>query len=325
LQRPRAVTFLDAGGPAFYALVNNSDNSRQAFVSFPLTAADPTVIAFPDGWYVAGCVAAITPFDVQLSSSKVLAGSRDGTIGLKQPCNADGFLRLNLDSQAITAIPLPSQAQMAVGTMTVLNDYVYTVNPVVARAATDTVYALDGATGSLVALRAPTSISGFTVPLQQIPDLNWLVSEATNRVRGDGGLIVFDLDNQVVTTLPLPDGFDSVAEQGIYLATRKVVALGQRNGGRGSAFVLYDLKNGNVSVVPNPQGVAFVGPRPTAAGGAGGGAPPGGAGGGALPGGAAGLAGARGLISANTNANTISAIGLDGAGRQVGIVVVRIP
>ena len=109
------------------------------------------------------------------------------------------------------------------------------------------------------------SISGFTAPLQPISDLNLLVSEATNKTAGDAGLILFDLDNQVVNPLPLPDGFDSVTLQGVYLATRKVVGIGLESGGRGSQFIVYDLRSDSVTVVPNPPGVAFIGSRPNAA------------------------------------------------------------
>jgi hypothetical protein len=257
-------------------------------------------------------------FDIVLSSSKVLAGSRDGTIATRQACTADGFLQLNMDLGTVTVAPL-SQAQMDVRAMAAMNDYVYSFNPTVARGVTDSVFAFDGAAGSLLSPMGPSSsISGFSPQLQQISDLNWLVSEATNRVAGDAGLILFDLDNQVVKNLPLPDGFDSVTAQGIYLATRKVVGLGMRTGGRGSAFIVYDLKADNVTVVPNPPGVVFLGARGNAN------RPPGAPGGPAGPG-APGVPALRGLISPNTNANTISAVGLDAQGRQVSMVVVRIP
>ena len=315
--RFRIAGFLDAAGPAYYVLANNADNSRQVFVSFPLTQGDAAVLPFPDGWYGAACQPALPVFDALLSRSRVLAGSRDATIATRQPCTADGFLQVNLDSGTITALPLASQAQMNVGAMAAMNDYVYSINPTATRGVTDTVFAFDGATGSLLPPMGPsTSIAGFSAQLQQISDLNWLVTEATNRTPGDAGLILFDLDNQVVKPLPLPDGFDSVTTQGIYLATRKVVGLGVRSGGRGSAFIIYDLKSDNVTVVQNPAGIAFLGARGPAN------RPPGAPGGPGGPGGAAAL---RGLISANTSANTISAVGLDAQGRQVGIVVVRIP
>jgi uncharacterized protein (TIGR03437 family) len=318
--RFRTVAFLDTNGPSYYVLANNADNSQQAFVSFPFTQADSNTISFPAGWFVAGCQAAVAVFDVQLSSSKVLAASRDATLAAKTACNADGFLQLNLDDKTIGVTPLPSQSQVDVRAMTVLNDYVYGFNPTAARGVTDTVFTYDGATGSLLnPLGPPNSISGFTAPLQQVADLNLLVSEATNKTPGDAGLILFDLDNQVTTLLPLPDGFDSVSAQGVYQATRKVVGIGVRTAGRGSQFIVYDLASDSVTVVPNPQGVAFVGLRPGAARPGQPGAP---GGPGAGPGGAAA---ARGLISANTSANTIAAVALDAQGKQVGIMVVRVP
>jgi uncharacterized protein (TIGR03437 family) len=321
--RFRTVAFIHPSGPSYYTLVNNSDNSKQAMVSFPFTQADPALVPFPDGWFVAGCLPNIAVFDIQLSSSKVLPASRDATLATKTACNADGFLQLNLDSQSITATALPSQAQVDVRAMSVLNDYVYGFNPTAARAATDTVFTFDGATGSLLTPQGPpNSISGFATPLQQVPDLNLLLSEATNRTAGDAGLILIDLDNQVTTLLPLPDGFDSVSAQGIYLATRKVVGIGVRSGGRGSQFIMYDLSSDSVTVVPNPPGIAFVGARPGANRPGGPGAPGAPAGPGAGPG--AALA-QRGLISANASANTISAVGVDPQGKQAVIMVVRIP
>src|SRR5205085_10588698 len=135
--------------------------------------------------------------------------SRDATIATKAACNADGFLQLDLDANTVVATALSSQAQVDVRAMSVLNDYVYGFNPTVARGVTDTVFAFDGATGSLLnPLGPPNSISGFTAPLPQVQDLNLLVSDATNKTAGDAGLIVFDLDNQVSHTLPLPEGFD---------------------------------------------------------------------------------------------------------------------
>ena len=313
--RFRTASFLDATGRLFYVLVNNGDNSQQGFVSFPLDQSDAKFVAFPGGWFAAACTPAIAIFDLQLSGSKVLAGARDGTIGARTTCSADGFLLLDLGQQTVSVVPLPAQAQMDVRALGSLNDYVYSTNPTVGRnAVTSAIYALDGATGSpLPTLGPPSFITGFNPLLQPVAQLNWLITEASSKAQGDGGLLVFDLDNQVANLLPLPDGFDSVIAQGAFVATRKVVALGTRSGGAGSQFVIYNLETSDFNVVPNPPRAAFVGGRAPARAGA-----PG------AGGGAAALA-LRGLISANPNANTISAVGTAPDGKQMGVMVVRIP
>jgi hypothetical protein len=327
--RFRTVVFPDSpnGPSAYYAMVSNADGSRQAFVSFPLTqGGDPTVVSFPEGWYVAGCTPAINVFGIQLSNSRVLAGSRDRTVLTRQPCKADGFLQLNLEANSMAVFPLQSQAQVDVGSLRLLNDYIYGFNPTTGRS-TDTVYTFDGATGTLLQpLGTSVSTAGFTTPLQEVTQLNLLVSEATNRTAGDAGLIQFDLDNQLVTPLSLPEGFDSVTVAGIFPATRKVAAIGLLSGGRGSQFIIYDLTNDSVTRVNNPPGVAFIGSRPGAARPGGPGAPgaPGGPGVGPGAGGGGAAAAAR-LISPNPKANTISAVGVNAAGNQTAIVVVRIP
>ena len=113
-------------------------------------------------------------------------------------------------------------------------------------------------------------------------------------------MVLFNLDAQTVTALPVPDGLVAVAnlDDGATvccLVTRKLAARGLKPGG--SNVVIYNLASGDITVVPNPDGVTSVGPT----------------GGGPLR-----------LVVANSRANTISAVAYSAA-RQAGIMVIRVP
>ena len=115
---------------------------------------------------------------------------------------------------------------------------------------------------------------------------------------------------------------------GVFPVTRKLVARGTRSDSTGSQFIVYELVSGDGMVVPNPEGVAWVGslPRQTG-GGLPGGVPPGGGfPGGGLPGGvpSLGLASA-GLQQANAKANTVAAVCFDSDRKQAGVLAVRVP
>ncbi|MCL4401431.1 MAG: hypothetical protein M1436_02025 [Acidobacteria bacterium] len=165
-------------------------------------------------------------------------------------------------------------------------------------------------------------------PIPQISALSGAVT--TGRVAGNAGLVLFDLAAAQARILPVPEGFAAITEAGVFPATRKMVARGFLEGNEGSQLLIYDLNTGDLTgIVPNPDGVAFIGPRPAAAvtppvpgvpgapGASGGGA--GGAGGAA-----AGL-NVPTLLTTNPKANTVSAVALDAGGKQVGVVAVRIP
>jgi hypothetical protein len=272
-------------------------------------------VSFPDGWFAAACTPNIGIATLQLSGSVALMGARDGSIKLKTPCTADGFIQLDLAKQAALAIALPPQAQMNASQVlnADVNDYVYSYNPSAARGVTDTVYVLDGSTvpaSLLPVFTLPSGIAGF-LPPGAIPDLNLLIAVGVNRAAGDGGLVIFDLDNSATRVLPVPANYQSISFEGVLLTTRKVLARGTLQGARGSRLLIYDLSTNDVTEVPNPEGVVFVGDRPTTP-------RPGGAGG-------AGGPSARPLLSVNSKANTALAVGLDADGNQVGIMVVRIP
>jgi hypothetical protein len=158
----------------------------------------------------------------------------------------------------------------------------------------------------------PNTVNAFgTATLQQIPEMNALLAQSVDKIAGDQGFVLFNLDAQTVSNLPLPDGFVTVTnlDDGATvccLATRKLVARALKAGG--SSVVIYDLVTGDVVVAPNPDNVTGIGP-PAATGNGGG---------------AAAAANPARLVLANSQANTVSAVAYNG-NRQVGIIVIGIP
>ena len=161
--------------------------------------------------------------------------------------------------------------------------------------------------GSAYALPLPAVTGGFIdTTLQQIPEVNSLLAQSINRVAGDQGLVLINLELASVVNLPVPDGFTTVTPLSdgaavCCLATRKLAARALKQGG--SAVVIYDLITGDIAVPQNPDGVTSVGPPASQ--------------------GAAPATMPDRLILANARANTIAAVAYNGH-RQVGIVVIRV-
>jgi uncharacterized protein (TIGR03437 family) len=310
---PREPAFFDPASRQFFALARAADSTRDAFVAFPLTAADPKLATFPDGWFAASCTADIRLLNLDLAGQLALAAATAPETEFKQSCPGAGFLLLDFTDAAVTAVPLPDQGLLRVpatradASLSQMNNYVFGARLDTTRAATsDTIYVLDGVYGSAAVLPLPPTVNGFSdASLQQVPELNSLLAQTVNRVAGDQGLLLFNLDRQTVTNLPVPEGFTSIAplQDGAAiccLTTRKIIARALKQGG--SNLVIYDLLSNELAVVPNPEGVTSFGPPP---------APQ-----------AVGTP-AR-LISANSRANTAYAVTYNG-NRQTGIMVVRIP
>jgi len=284
------------------ALARTSDNSQHGFVSFPIDGTTPTTIPFPDGVFAAACAPAIPLVSLTLSRSLALVTSSSNDISVQTPCPGSGFVQLDLASQGLAFIPMPSSGEFDVtaGTNGNLNSYVYGLNAATINgAASDSLFVLDGANGSAFRLSAPAGITSFQ-NLQQVASMNLLVGLATRRNAGDAGLVVFDLQNQAVRLLPIPSGFASVTIAGIFTTTRKVVARAAKPGNDGAQLLIYDLASGMATVVPNPPGVTLYGQAGAAAT-------------------------APQILIANVKANTVAAIGMDQNARQPGLLVVRIP
>jgi uncharacterized protein (TIGR03437 family) len=315
---PTEAFYFDTTSRQVFALARAADASQDAFVAFPITAGtDPKIVAFPSGWFATSCTADIRLYSLDLVGQIALAGSKVAETDFKSLCPGSGFLTLDPAQGAMTAIPVGDQGQIRVPatrtetTVAQMNNYVYALKLDSTRATSaDTMYVLDSVNGNVFTLPVPSTVNAFvTATVQQIPEINSLLVQAIDKTAGDQGFVLFDLDAQTVTNLPLPDGFVTVnnltdGASVCCLATRKLVARALKAGG--SSVVMYDLVTGDVLVVPNPDNVTGIGPPPAANGGG------------------AQAATAGRVVLANAQANTVSAVGYNG-NRQVGIILIRIP
>jgi uncharacterized protein (TIGR03437 family) len=313
---PRAPFSFDAATRQFFLLARAADASKDAFLAFSTATADTKVAAFPDGWFAASCTSDIRLLPLYLAGQLALAAARTPAPGYLASCPGNGFAILDFSEDTVTAVPLPDQGGLlrvpstrADTSLAQMNNYVFGARLDTTRTTTsDAVYVLDGVNASTVLLAMPAGLNGFTdTTLQQIPQLNALLAQTVDKVAGDEGLILFNLDLQTVQNLPVPDGFTTVTaleDNGAVccLATRRLLARAQKAGG--AALVIYDLLTNELAVAPNPDGVTSFGP------------PPGG--------GVNAAANAARVISSNARANTAYAVAYNGT-RQVGIIVVRIP
>jgi uncharacterized protein (TIGR03437 family) len=311
---PTEPVIFDTASRTFFALARTPDAAKDAFIGFPLVSGDLAIAEFPEGWFAASCTSDIRPLTLNLVGQAALVGSRVAETEFKTACAGTGFLTLDFSEAAMQAIPLGDQGQIRVPTtradtsLALMNDYVYAVKLDSTRPnASDALYVLDGVNASAAAMPLPNAVTAFTNgALQQLPETNSLLVQTIDRVAGDQGFVLFNLDAQTAANLPLPDGFVSVASLAdgatvCCFATHKLIARAVKPGG--SAAVIYDLVTGDVNVVTNPDNVTSIGPA-------------------AAPAGAA-VTAAR-VVLANAMANTISAVAYNG-NRQVGIMVIRIP
>jgi hypothetical protein len=358
---PRESFTVDLQARLFYALARNADNTRHAFIGFALDAADPKLVAFPDGWFATACSANMPVYSLDLSRRAAMMASKVAETEFKQICTSSGFALLDLAGGEISAIAMPVQAQVLATAAAEMNDYVYAAGYDSSRSnnTSDTLFVLDGGNATTFALSIPPAVSGFNVNgILRLADANALVATATRSVAGDQGLMYFNLDAQTATVLPVPEGFNRMAtinDAGVpcCLSTRRLVARAFA-GTAGAGVVIYDLANNDIALVPNPAGVTSIGQPAVAAGGGqqgGGGTGGGGTGGGGQtppvttppvttppvttpPGTTPGAGGgtgqaaaavvAGGLVASNDAANTVAAIAMDGD-KQVGVVVIRVP
>lgn len=350
LARLRSTVYFDQTSGALVVMARNAETGAHGFVSFVnADRTDVKVSAFPDGWYAATCVTQVRLFNLELSRRLALFGAARPQDAIATPCVAQGFITLDLQSLEARAASMPGQGQANVQTANEVNDYVYVSNVVdtTNQQLSDTLYVLDGVTASSYRMDLPQGVVGFA-GLQGVPALSGVVTTATSsRVVGDAGLVYFDLENERTRVYPVPDGFQTATLLSVFPNTRKIVARGTKTENAGSQVLIFDIETGDLTVVKNPDGVAFVGQLPAAAGagggaGGGGGGNPGGPGGPGVPGGGGpGFPGGGGtpvvpggggaaqpvatIQSVNTKANTVAAMGYNADRQPVGIVVVRVP
>ncbi len=343
----RALVYFDAQRQTLYIAARRSDRSGDGMIAFSAQDLEAGVIAFPEAWFVAACSPTLPAFTLELSRRLVLLGGPEPESEIKDPCPATGFLLLDLEERKVTAVELPGQGRFdADPTVTGdVNDFIYGSNTDPSRRnLADTLYVLDGVSASAFRLDLPTGVTSFANPVA-VPAMNAVIALATNRVAGDAGFVFFDLENAVARLLPAPEGFAQVSFLSVFPATRKLAARGVKAGGAGSQYLIYDLVTGDLLAPANPERVAWVGAVPQAAVGQGGGTqnppgqgiPPPGQGtpapGQGPPG--AGRPGQGGAVTpaapapvlqqVNPRANTIAAAAFDAQGKQVGLLVVRVP
>ncbi|MBK5294851.1 MAG: hypothetical protein JJE04_24635 [Acidobacteriia bacterium] len=246
-----------------FVLSSNSDGSAHSFTAFTGPELQPTTITLPSGWFVANCQPRIALFNLELSRRIALLGSSTAETEVKAACLSQAFLLLDIASQQITAVPLPGQGQInAASPAGDVNDYLFgTSSDGGNRNLADTLFVLDSVAGSAFRLNLPSGVTQFS-GLQPIPELSALLAAATTRAEGDGGLVYFDLENETSRVLPIPEGFVSLNVVAVFDETRKVVARGNKAGGAGSQYLIYDLLNGDLLMPDNPSGVAHVGQLP---------------------------------------------------------------
>jgi hypothetical protein len=321
LRLPVTATF-DAPQRTYYVLSRRADNSRHGLVAVRTDRNEVLAIEFPDGWFAAACTPNIRFFGVELVRRIGLLASTAPDRAFNLDCPASGFLLFDLDEQKVTSVALPGAGQFSATTGTdEMNDYIFGSNTDPSRqGSADTLYVLDGVTASAFRVDLPPGLSGFA-QLRSVPAMSLLLGLGRSRVAGDVGLVVFDLERGQGTVLPTPEGFTAVQIVDVFPATRKVVARGTRQGNTGTQLLVYDLVNGDLQMVENPAGVAFVGAPVAAAPGPGGGLPGGpGGGGGQAP--AAQNAGVN--LRANVRANAVLAITYDSERRQNGVLALRL-
>ncbi len=326
LTRLSVTSIFDGPQRTYYVIARRADNSRHGLIAVRTDRDEVRALEFPDGWFATACTANIRFFNVELVRRFGFLASNSADRAFTTACSASGFLLFDLDDQKISAVPLPGAGQFSATQGTdEMNDYIFGSNIDPSRQGTaDTLYMLDGVTGTAFRIDLPAGLSGFA-QLRSVPSMNLLIGLARERTQpGDAGLVVFDLARGQGTLFPTPDGFTAVQIVDVFPATRKVIARGTRPGNTGTQLLIYDLRNGDLQVVENPDGVAFVGAPVAAAPGAGGGQPgqPGGPGQGGGQGGAA-AAGVN--LRANLRANAVIALTYSADRRQNGLLVVRLP
>lgn len=166
----------------------------------------------------------------------------------------------DLTARRFQAVSLPGSGRFnASGGADEINDFLIGSNVDPAnRNTSDTFYALDGVNATVFRFDLPQGVSNFSGGAR-VPALNLIVAQANNRINGDAGLILFDLERTESRLLPTPEGFAAVNFLGVLPSIRRVVARGTRTANAGTQILVYNLENGDLEVIPNPEGIAWIG------------------------------------------------------------------
>lgn len=266
--RIRGATFFDGQSRVYWVLSRNAAKTADAFIGFSLAPdTEPLVLALPKGTFAASCTPQTRLFNIELSRRIAVSTSTEPEGEVKNPCTAQAFAILDLTARELTTVPLPGQGVFSVSgnSANEMSDYVYGTNADPARQnRSDTIYVLDGVGGSTFRLDLPPEIATFS-NLTPIPEMTLLVAQGTaqgSNLIGGAGLVLFDIENQQARLLPTPAGFVSVQLLNTFPVTRKLLARGNRSEPAGSQLLLYDMVTGDLQILPNPEGIAWVGQVP---------------------------------------------------------------
>ncbi len=250
--------YMDAQTRNYYVAVRNAEGNH-GFAYFPPEGPSQS-IPLPESWFFAGCVPNIPVFNLELSRGIALLGARAEDRAFKNPCTADGFMLFDLTARRFQAVGLPGSGRFnASGGADEINDFLIGSNVDPAnRNTSDTFYALDGVNATVFRFDLPQGVSNFSGGAR-VPALNLIVAQANNRINGDAGLILFDLERTESRLLPTPEGFAAVNFLGVLPSIRRVVARGTRTANAGTQILVYNLENGDLEVIPNPEGIAWIG------------------------------------------------------------------
>jgi hypothetical protein len=307
--RLRVTLTYDATTRFLYVLSRKPDDSSHGLTSFGFAAnAVDKALPFPDGWFSASCTANILMYNLELSRRLALMITNKPETEIKQPCDALGFGVLELTNQKLEAVPITGSGYVTVDSVTDMNDYLVGTNAGTARQPADTLHVLDGVSAVSYRIQPPAGMASFGA-LRPVPTMGLLVALAQDRNPGDQGVVVFDLERVEARLLTLPDQFIAMTIVDIMPATRSIVARGVRTGNTGARYLLYDLVTTDLTIVRNPDGVAWVGGVPVQQ----------------TPGVPAPPAAPSIYQDSNPKANTISAVCFDADRKQVGVMMVRVP
>ncbi len=105
----------DATLRQYYVVARAKDNSRDAFVRFPVAAGqEPQVIEFPGGVFASSCVQQIRVFNLELSRAIAVATSTTAETTVKNPCGATAFRTLDLTTRTLADAALPGTGEISI-------------------------------------------------------------------------------------------------------------------------------------------------------------------------------------------------------------------
>jgi hypothetical protein len=120
---PRLPVYFDAATRSIFVL------AAKGLVAFTGASVDVKTVPYPEGWYAATCAPNVQIFNLELSRRIALFGARRPQEELLLVCPAQGYLALDLATQAFTAVPLPGVGEVNTRAASgEVNDYLFASN-----------------------------------------------------------------------------------------------------------------------------------------------------------------------------------------------------